>query len=143
MKHTPPLSFFKLDYFKQLLRHVSTMHESTYRLTFHHLFQVAHHIHVEHIDRQVVVVAHHDSREIHHLQSPGKYLFVCYIVELHCRGVFLRVGSIDAIYPRAFQHHIGFYLHASQRGACVCGEIRRTGTCREDASIASIAFHLE
>ena len=30
-------------------------------LTFHHLLQVAHDVHVEHVDREVVVLAHADG----------------------------------------------------------------------------------
>ena len=37
------------------------MYERTYLLAIHHLFQIAHNIHVEDIDGEIVVLAHADS----------------------------------------------------------------------------------
>ena len=50
-------------------------------LAIEHFLQVAYHIHVEDVDGQVVVVAHHHGREIHHLQVALQNLLVGDVIE--------------------------------------------------------------
>ena len=45
------------------------VYQRTYLLTLHYFHQVAHDVHIEDIDGQVVVLAHADGREVHHLQA--------------------------------------------------------------------------
>ena len=45
-------------------------------LAVHHLLQITHHIHVEDIDRQVVVLTHADGCQVHHLQTTCQHLLV-------------------------------------------------------------------
>ena len=79
------------------------------------LLQVAHGIHVEDDDGQVVFLAHAGGGEVHHLQPACQHFVVRDIVKLLGGRVFFGVGGIDAVYARAFQHHVGFYFDASQR----------------------------
>lgn len=73
------------------------MYESSYLLAVHHLLQVAHYIHVEYIDRQVVLLAHGSGSEVHHLQALGIDLIVSDVLKLGGGRILLWIGSIDAI----------------------------------------------
>ena len=58
------------------------MHERTDFLTIHDLFKVAFLVHIEDIDRQMVVLAHTDSSEIHDTQAAVEHLLVADVLEL-------------------------------------------------------------
>ena len=105
------------------------MHQCPYFLACHHLLQVAHNIHVEDIDRKVIVLTHADGGEVHHLQATGEDFLVGNLRELSGCGVFLRISSIDAIHTGALQHDVGFDFNTTQGGTCIRGEIRITRSC--------------
>ena len=102
----------------------SMVNQSAYFLAIDNLFEVAHNIHVEDIDGQVVVVAHTDGAEVHHLQIACQHLVVGDVCELRCRRVFLGVSGIDAAVVKY--------------GAPVPAEKIHTNPC----SSASMARHL-
>ena len=53
-----------------------------------YLLEVTYHIHVEHYDRQTIVFAHTDGREIHHFQSTCQHLLIRDILKLRGRRSF-------------------------------------------------------
>src|SRR5574344_922958 len=90
------------------------MHQRSDVLSVHHLLEVAHDVHVEHIDRQVVLLAHCSGGKVHHLQSASVNLIVCDVAELCCCRVFLRVGCIYTIHTGSLKHHVGLNLDRSE-----------------------------
>ena len=94
-------------------------------LAFHDALQVAYDIHVEDIDGQVVVLAHADSGQVHHLQIAGQHLGIGDVGELRCCGILFWVGSIDAIHARTFKHYVGFNFYTAERRTRIGGEISR------------------
>src|SRR3712207_7067641 len=50
------------------------MHERSYLFAVDNPLQVAHCIHVEHVDGQVVFLAHADGCEVHHLEAALQHL---------------------------------------------------------------------
>ena len=107
-------------------------------LAAEHAHQVALHIHVEDVDGQVVLLAHRRGGEVHHFQPPGVDFVVRDGVELHGVRVFLRVGGVDAVHTRAFQHDVGLDLDAAQRGARVGREIGVAGAAAHDDDLAAL-----
>ena len=75
------------------------MYERTNLLASHHFLQITHDIHVEDIDGQMIVIAHADSSQIHHLQTTCQHLLISNIMELRSRRILLRVSRIDTIRP--------------------------------------------
>ena len=103
-----------------------------------HALEVAHHIHVEYIDRQIVLLAHRGGGEVHHAQVAGINLVEGDVVKLGGCGVLLGVGGVDAVHTRAFEHHVGFHLDASQSRACVGGEERVARAARNYRHLACL-----
>ena len=83
----------------------------------------------------MVVVTHADSRQVHHLQSTSQHLLIGNLVKLRSRRILLRISRIHTVHTCALQHHVGLNLDATQARARICGEVRRSRTCREDAHI--------
>ena len=100
------------------------MDERADLLAVHHLLQITHHIHVENIDRQIVVLTHTDGGQVHYLQTTCQHLLIGDLIKLRRRGILLRVGCIDTIHTRALQHHVGLDLDAAQTRARIRGEVR-------------------
>ena len=99
------------------------MHISAYVFSIQYSGEIANGVHVENVDRQVVVLCHGYGAEVHHSQSSTKHFVIAYLVELSCRGVFLRIGCIYAVNTRTFQHYVGFDFYASEGAACIGSEI--------------------
>ena len=91
------------------------VYQRTDFLTVHHPLQITHDIHVEHIDGEIVFLAHGGGCKVHYFQATIVDFVVGDFLELRGSGVFLRVGSINAIHTSAFQHDIGFDFDAAQR----------------------------
>ena len=89
------------------------MYQRSYFFTVHHLLEVSEDVHIEDIDRQVVLHAHCCCCDVHHLQTACYYLFVCDVMELCCGRVFLRICCLDAVNACALQHYICLYLDAT------------------------------
>ena len=83
-------------------------------LSVHNPLQVTNDIHVEHVYRQVVFLAHAGCCKIHYFQTALQYLIVGDIVKFRSSGVFFRISCINAVHACSFQHHIGFYLDTTQ-----------------------------
>ena len=49
-----------------VVRALSVVNQRAYLFAVHHALEVAHHIHVEYIDRQIVLLAHRGGGEVHH-----------------------------------------------------------------------------
>ena len=90
------------------------MHKRSDRLAVHNLLQIAHNVHVEYVDGEVVLLAHCCGCEIHHFQSASINLVVCDVAELGCGWVFLWVGCVDAVNACTLEHNVGFNLNAAQ-----------------------------
>ena len=84
-------------------------------LAVHYLLQVAHNVHVEHIDGEVVLLTHGGGGEVHDLKTTGVDLVVGYVAELSGCGVLLGVGGLDAVDACALKHNVGLYLNAAKR----------------------------
>ena len=112
------------------------MNQGAYVFSLHYLLQIAYNIHIEHIDGQIVFLAHGGGGEVHYLESASVNLVVGNLFKLGGGGVFLWVGGVDAIHTGAFQHHICFNFNAAQTGTRVGGEVGATCTSREDTYIA-------
>jgi hypothetical protein len=69
------------------------VYECTNLLTFHHLLQVTYYIHIEYVDRKVVLLAHGSSREVHHLQALGVDFIIGDVLELGSGRILLWVGG--------------------------------------------------
>ena len=80
-----------------------------------HFFQVAYCIHIEYYDRQIILLTHTSSCQVHHFQSSFQHFIVSDVVELGCRRIFLRVGSLDTVYASTFQHDVCFYFDTAKR----------------------------
>ena len=65
------------------------MHKRTNRFAVHNLLQIAHNVHVEHIDGEVVFLAHCCGCEVHHFQAASVNLVVCDVAELGFGRIFL------------------------------------------------------
>ena len=78
------------------------MHKSADVLAGYDLLEVAHDVHVEHVDGQVVLLAHASGGQVHYTQIACQHFVVSDVGKLGGRRVFLGVGSIDAIYARTF-----------------------------------------
>ena len=111
------------------------MYQRTYVLAVDYFLQVADNVHIEHIDRKIVFLAHCCGSKVHYLQTLIVYLIVSYFGKLRCRRVFLWVCRINAIYTRTFKHYVGFYLDATQARTRIGSKIRVARTCREDADV--------
>jgi len=105
---------------------------------FHHLLEVAHNVHVEDVDGEVVLLAHGGGGEVHHLESAGVDLVVGDLGELGGGGVLLGVGGVDAVDAGALEHHIGLNLDAAKRRAGVGGEVGVAGAAAEDDHLAGL-----
>ena len=68
------------------------MHEGAYLLAIHHLFEIAHDIHVEHIDGQMILLTHSGGREVHHPKIAIIDFIESDVLKLRGSGVLLRVG---------------------------------------------------
>ena len=79
-----------------------------------HLFQVAHYIHVEHIDGESVFATHGCGGDVHHFQAAREHFIVGDVVELRSRGVLFGVGGVNAIHARSLEHNVGFDFDAAQ-----------------------------
>ena len=90
------------------------MNESTNLLAFHDLLKVAYDIHIEDINRKVVLLAHSGGGEIHHLQALCVDFVVGNLTKLRGSWVFLRIGGLDAVYSGSLEHHVGLDLDATQ-----------------------------
>ncbi len=86
----------------------------------------------------MVVLAHTDSSEIHDTQATVEHFFVADVLELLSRRILFGVGGVDAVDTRTLEHHVSLNLNATERRACVGGEIWITGTGGEDADIAGL-----
>ena len=92
----------------------SIVHQGANLIASHYFLQVTHNIHVEDIDRQIIVLTHTDSGEVHHLQPASQHLFISNVRELCSCGVFLGVSGIDTIHTCSLQHHVGLNLDATK-----------------------------
>ena len=99
------------------------VHQRTDFLSVHDSFEVAHDVHVEHVDGQPVVAGHHRGGHVHDLEAAVIDLVVGDAVKLGGRGVLLGVGGVDAVHACALEHDVGLNLYASERRACVGGEV--------------------
>ena len=90
------------------------MHQCANLFSGNYLLQVAHGVHVEDDDGQIVFLAHAGGGEIHHAQVAAEHLVIGDVGELRGCGVFLRVGRVDAVHARAFEHDICLNLDAAQ-----------------------------
>ena len=68
------------------------MHVSADVFAFHHTTEVAHDVHVEHIDGKAVLFAHSCGSDIHHLQAALKHFVVRDFGEFRGSGVFFGVA---------------------------------------------------
>src|ERR1051325_898985 len=93
---------------------------------------VARRPHVEDDDGEVVVHAQADCRGVHHLQTLLKDFAVGDALEARRRGVFDRVGRVDAVDLRRLQNHVGLYLQGAKGGGRVGREVRVAGARGED-----------
>src|SRR5574344_883332 len=114
------------------------MHQRSDVLSVHHLLEVAHDVHIEHIDRQVVLLAHCSGGKVHYLQSASVNLIVCDVAELCCCGGFLRVGCIYTIHTGSIKLHVCLNLDTSERRTGICCEIWATSSGREDTNISCL-----
>ena len=57
-------------------------------LSVHHALQVSNLVHVENIDGQIVIVTHHNSREIHYFQVALEHFSIADVAELRGCGAF-------------------------------------------------------
>ena len=90
------------------------MHQCTDRLTIHNLLKVANNVHVEHVDRQVVLLAHCCCCEVHNLKATSINLVVCYVGKLGCCWVLLWVGCIDTVNTCTLKHNVSLDLYTAQ-----------------------------
>ena len=79
-------------------------------LAGHDLAQVAVHVHVEHVDGQLVVAGHHRGCHVHDLEAPVVDFVIADVVELGCCGILLGVGGVDAVHAGALEHDVGLDL---------------------------------
>src|SRR5699024_7756322 len=98
-------------------------HERSYRLTTHRLAQIAGRIHVEHDDRQSVLPAQREGRQVHNPQSARIYFPEGNLVEPAGIGMLLRVGIVNTVHPRSLEQYVGLYLDAAERRRTVGREI--------------------
>ena len=105
-------------------------------LAFHDALQVAYDIHVEDIDGQIVILAHADSGQVHHLQIAGQHLGIGDVGELRCCGILFWVGSIDAIDAGALDEQVGFDFEGAEGRSGVGGEERVAGAAGEEGDVA-------
>lgn len=68
------------------------MHQCSNVFATHHLLQVSIGIHVEDDDREVVLLAHRGSRQIHDLEATRIDFIVGDIRKFSSRRVFFRIG---------------------------------------------------
>ena len=101
--------------------------------------QVADDVHIEDVNRQVVVLTHADGREVHHLEVAGEHLGIGDVGELRGGRVFFGVGGVNTIHSRALEHHVGLDFNAAQRRARVSSKIGRARACGENAHFSG--FH--
>ena len=107
-------------------------------VALHNLLQVAYDVHVEHVDRQVVLLAHCGGCEVHHLQTACVDFVVSDVGELRSCRVLLGIGCVDAVDACALQHHVCLNLDTAERRAGVGGEVGRASAGREDADISCL-----
>lgn len=91
------------------------MHQRAYLLAGDDLLQIAHGVHVEDDDGQVVFLAHTGGCEVHDAQVAAEHFVIGDVGELRGRRVFLRISRINAVHARALEHHVGLNLDAAQR----------------------------
>ena len=92
----------------------SVVYQCSYIFTGHYFFQIAHCVHVENDNGQVVFLAHAGCCKIHYFQTALQYLIVGDIVKFRSSGVLFGISCINAVHACSFQHHIGFYLDTTQ-----------------------------
>lgn len=90
------------------------MHQSADILAGDDLLEITNDIHVEHINRQVVLHAHGRSCDVHNLQALGNDILIGDILELGGSRILLWVSGIDTIHTSALEHNVGLYLYATQ-----------------------------
>ena len=115
------------------------VHQSADVLAGDDLLEVAHDVHVEDVDGEVVLHAHGGGGDVHYLQPLGNDILIGDVLELGGGGVLLGVGGVDAVHTGSLQHHVGLYLYATQGRTRVGGKVRRTCAGTHDDFLA--AFH--
>ena len=77
---------------------------------------------VENYDRHIPIIAEGIRRLVENPKLLCHRLGEGDLLVFHSRGIFFRVGGVDAVNFRAFKHDISTDLKSSERGAGVCGE---------------------
>ena len=90
------------------------MHESTDFFTFDYLLEVAEDVHIEDVDRKVILHTHGSGSDVHHFESLCYYLLIGDVMILGSGRILLWVCSIYSIDTCALEHYVGFYFYSTE-----------------------------
>ena len=93
---------------------MSRSDQSAYLFAVDDFFEVAVLIHVKDIDGQTVLFRHGGSGEIHDLETAADDFVIGDLGEFRGSRVFLRIGGVDTVHTRTFEHNIGFDLQRAE-----------------------------
>src|SRR5207247_9836407 len=102
----------------------------------HDALQIPENVEIEHHDGQAVVHAQRYRSRIHHRQATGQDIVVADAFQHLRRGVYVRVGFVDAGHFGRLEDDFRPDLHGAQRGGGIRRKVRIPGAPGEDDDAA-------